>query len=73
VFRLSYLVPSADPSFASDVTEMLTIPDWRRKTNEILGITGASKKRDGQTDDGRSIYNLLFNRQGWILYCAKAD
>ncbi len=58
IFRLSYLVPLEDREYAMDTTKMLTLPDWRRKTDRILGFT-PTDKYDGMTRDGRRVHNLL--------------
>lgn len=58
IFRLTYLVPLEDKDFAMDVAKMLTIPDWRVKTDKILGLA-PSGKHDGIAEDGKKIYNLL--------------
>lgn len=58
IYKLTYLVPVENRDFAMDVTKMLTIPDWRRKADAVLGLEPSGKK-DGETEDGRKIYNLL--------------
>ena len=58
IYKLTYLVPRDDRDFSMDVTRMLTIPDWRIKTDRILGLS-PSGKHDGKTEDDRNIYNLL--------------
>lgn len=58
IFRLTYLVPLEDKELAMDITKMLTVPDWRRKTNNILGLSPTGK-HDGETAEGKKIHNLL--------------
>lgn len=58
IYRLTYLVPMEDRSHAMDITKMLTIPDWRTKSDSVLGLKPGGK-HDGKTDDDRNIYNLL--------------
>lgn len=58
IFRLTYLVPTEDMELAMDVTRMLTIPNWRLRSDKILGLS-PSGKHDGVTNEGKKIYNLL--------------
>lgn len=58
IFRLSYLVPFSNPDHAMDITRMLAIPDWRKKTDHILGYA-PDKRYDGWTDDEKPVHNLL--------------
>lgn len=58
IFKLSYISPLEDKEHAADITRMLTIPDWRRKADRILGCEPDSKY-DGETPDGKHIHNLL--------------
>ena len=58
IFRLTYIVPMEDKEHAACVTSMLTVPDWRRKSDEILGLSPTGRY-DGKTEDGKPIYNLL--------------
>ena len=59
IFRLCYMVPNEDEKHTMDIAEMLTIKDWKEKTNRILGLDGGDGQADGITEDGRSVYNLL--------------
>lgn len=58
IYRLTYLVPTEDRSLSMDITRMLAIPDWRKRSDAVLGFT-PSGKQDGKTEDGRNVYNLL--------------
>ena len=60
IFRLSYIAPLEDPELAVNITKLLTIPDWRARSNKVLGITKSGPgPSDGETKDGKRIYNLL--------------
>ena len=59
IYRLCYCVPLDDEQHAMDVTKMLAVPDWKYRTNEVLGLVEENKSSDGVTKDGKPIHNLL--------------
>lgn len=69
-FQFCYAVPMSEEKHYTDIARMLSIPDWKRKSNKILGMS-ETNHADGVTEDGRPIYNLLcgnLSKQHQIRY-----